>query len=173
MWEPQLMIGCMVSCVTSCSQVSCHMTSSIVIFTARLQRLRFLHDRNPISWSLPSRRQSDHEQRDQQPRPVALQAAGSGPRGGDVPDGSAAPRHPGGRPPAAYHADEVCWRLRLQGGVRGENVNVHHKHTNLNLHQGGGDGLLLCNNHSKDLSKYLPPSADRKWRIYFTSADRK
>lgn len=35
-------------------------------------------------------------------------------------DGTAAPRHQGGRPPAAHQPDENIWQLRLQGGVWGE-----------------------------------------------------
>lgn len=63
----------------------------------------------------------EHGQRHQQPGAVShslSEEAGAGRR--PVSDGAAAPGHSCGRPPPAHHSDEVCWGLRLQGGVRGK-----------------------------------------------------
>lgn len=75
------------------------------------------------------RREPEHGKRHQQPGAVAhALPEEAGARGRAVPDGSAAPCHPRRRPPAAYHPDEVCRGLRLQGGVRGRMQPGCHHH---------------------------------------------
>lgn len=69
---------------------------------------------------VPRRWEPEHGQWDQQPGAVPLSLfEKAGGRGCTVPDGSAAPRHPGGWPPSTHHSDEVCRGLWLQRGVRG------------------------------------------------------
>lgn len=81
----------------------------------------------PVFVSPPRRREPEHGQRHQQPGAVAhslLEEAGAGRCA--VPDGSAAPGDPRGRPPPAHHPDEVRRGLRLQGGVRGRTPTSCH-----------------------------------------------
>lgn len=80
----------------------------------------------PVRVFVSRRRKPEHGQRHQQPGAVAHSLPEeAGARRRAVPDGSAAPGDPRGRPPPAHYADEVCRGLRLQGGVRGRSARLH------------------------------------------------